>query len=68
MPKTSGAQSRMEQKESAREADTTRPGKTEKVSGIERVGGSTKGSHSFSVPNHPEHCDVTHGPAGKMDK
>jgi hypothetical protein len=57
-----------ENRESARKSDSTRPGRTEKVSQIERVGGSTKGTHSFSVPAHPEVCDVAHGPHGKMDK
>jgi hypothetical protein len=66
MAKTSGGQAAAEQKESARESDTTRPGKTERVSGIEKVGG--KHGTRFSIPNHPEHCDVTKGPGGKMDR
>lgn len=48
-------------------ADKGHPGRTEKVSGIERVGSSSKGGHSFNVPDHPEHCHVS-GPMGKMDK
>jgi hypothetical protein len=62
--RTSGSENR----ESAKASDKTPPGKTNKVSGIERVGGSTKGTHSFPIVNHPEVCDVSHGPHGKMDR
>lgn len=37
-----------------------------KVSGIEKVGSSSRGV-KFDVPNHPEHCHVS-GPKGSMDK
>ncbi len=47
-------------------ADHGKPGRTETVQSIERVGGKGAGSHSFNVPNHPEKCDVK-GPGGKMD-
>lgn len=49
--------------------DVTKPGKTEKVSGIEKVGGSGKqGGVRFPVVEHPEVCDVARTPGGKMDK
>jgi hypothetical protein len=55
-------------RKAARSADNTKPGKTERVSAIERVGGHSPGSNSFSIPNHPEKCDVAKGPGGKMDR
>jgi hypothetical protein len=39
-------------------ANSGKPGNTKTVAGIEKVGGKGSGTHSFSVPNHPEHCDV----------
>jgi hypothetical protein len=57
-----------ENRQSRKGSDETKPGRTEKVSQIERVGGSTKGTQSWPVPAHPEVCDVAHGPHGKMDK
>ena len=63
MAKTSGELSRHEQKESSRESDSTKPGKPSM--GVDKVGG--KSGQRFSVPNHPEKCDVAKGPGGKMD-
>ena len=56
-----------ENKQSAKSSDVTKPGRTESVASIERVGGKGPGTHSFNVPNHPEKCDVAKGPQGKMD-
>jgi len=47
-------------------ADSGKPGNTKSVAGIEKVGGKGPGTHSFSVPNHPEKCNVK-GPEGSMD-
>ena len=57
-------------KQSEREgADRGHPGRTEKVSGIERVGSHhSSGGVSFNVPNHPDKSEVSHGPGGKMDE
>lgn len=62
--KTKGSENR----KSAQESDSTRPGRTEKVSQIEHVGGKGHGTLSFKVHNHPEVCDVSKTPGGKMDK
>lgn len=45
-------------------ADHGKPGRTERVSGIEKVGGST--GVRFPVHDHPDHCNVK-TPGGKMD-
>jgi hypothetical protein len=58
-----------ENRKAAKESDSTSPGdKGAHVSGIEKVGGHTQGGVQFHVPNHPEHCDVTKTPGGKMDR
>lgn len=55
-----------ENKRSEREgADRGRPGRTERVSGIEKVGG--KSGVRFPVHNHPDHSRVD-APKGKMDR
>ena len=55
-----------ENKQSRKGSDETKPGRTETVRSIERVGGHSKGTHSFPIPNHPDHSKVS-GPGGKMD-
>lgn len=60
MPKTPN-----ENRQSARQSDVKKPGNTSKVSGIEKVGGTT--GVRFPVHDHPEHCHVS-GPKGSMDK
>jgi hypothetical protein len=64
--KTKGSENR----KSAHESDSTRPGdKGAKVSGIERVGShGHQGGVSFPISNHPEVCDVARTPSGAMDK
>ena len=52
-------------RESARKSDVTKPGRTERVSEIEKVGGPT--GVRFPVHNHPDHSKVR-GPQGKMDR
>lgn len=47
------------QKESARESDVKKGHQTERVSGVEKVGGPT--GVRFGLPNHPDKSVVTKG-------
>ena len=56
-----------ENKESARKSDVSKGKQPQRVSDIERVGGKGEGTHSFSIPDHPDHSNVRGGPGGSMD-
>ena len=56
-----------ESQKSARQSDVRKGSQPTSVQSIERVGGKGKGTQSFKVPSHPEHCHVS-GPKGSMDR